>query len=107
MLIVVQWIHEILTFLVGVPIILVGCKADLRHDPDTIEDCQKTSQKPVTREQGEAMRRKIGALKYMECSALTNEGVREVFEAATRAALLPRSKTKRLRAFRLFGRNKG
>lgn len=107
MLIVVQWINEILHFLMGVPIILVGCQADLRHDPYTIKELQKTSQKPVTREQGEATRRKIGAFKYMECSALTNEGVREIFEAATRAALLSRSKTKRSRAFRLFGRNKG
>lgn len=107
MLIVVQWISEILHFLTGVPYILVGCKVDLRHDPDVIKDCQKTSQKPVTREQGETVCRKIGAFKYMECSALTNEGVREVFEAATKAALLSISKTKRPRRFRLFGRNMG
>ena len=40
--------------------------------------------------QGEEVRKKIGALKYLECSAKTNEGVREVFEHATRAALLNR-----------------
>jgi len=38
--------------------------------------------------QGEDVRKKIGAHKYLECSAKTNEGVREVFEHATRAALL-------------------
>lgn len=42
-------------------------------------------------EQGEEIRKKIGAYKYLECSAKTNEGVREVFEHATRAALLSRS----------------
>lgn len=32
--------------------------------------------------------REIGARKYLECSSLTGEGVDDVFEAATRAALL-------------------
>ena len=34
------------------------------------------------------MKKKIGARYYLECSAKTNDGVREVFEHATRAALL-------------------
>ena len=42
--------------------------------------------------QGEEIRKKIGAYKYLECSAKTNEGVREVFEHATRAALLSRNR---------------
>lgn len=101
-------------FCSGLLIILVGCKKDLRYDQKTIEELHKTSQKPVTPEQvrspnivrliggthqhrdrkltlktqGEEVRKKIGAHKYLECSAKTNEGVREVFEHATRAALL-------------------
>lgn len=35
-----------------------------------------------------AVAQKIGAARYLECSAKTGEGVREVFEHATRAALL-------------------
>lgn len=46
-------------------------------------------------QQGEEIRKKIGAYKYLECSARTNEGVREVFEHATRAALLSRSSRKK------------
>ncbi|KAN0108205.1 rho1 [Hyaloscypha variabilis] len=87
-----KWISEVLHFCSGLPIILVGCKKDLRYDQKTIEELHKTSQKPVTPEQGEEVRKKIGAYKYLECSAKTNEGVREVFEHATRAALLTKKK---------------
>lgn len=38
--------------------------------------------------QAEDVRKKIGAYKYLECSARSGEGVREVFEHATRAAML-------------------
>jgi Ras family protein A len=39
-----------------------------------------------------AVAQKIGAKQYLECSARTGEGVREVFQYATRAALLTRGK---------------
>lgn len=39
-----------------------------------------------------AVANKIGAKHYLECSARTGEGVREVFQYATRAALLSRPK---------------
>jgi hypothetical protein len=42
--------------------------------------------------QGMAVAQKIGAKYYLECSAKTGEGVREVFLFATRAALRPRHK---------------
>ncbi|KAJ3568091.1 hypothetical protein NPX13_g6542 [Xylaria arbuscula] len=90
-----KWISEVLHFCQGLPIILVGCKKDLRYDAKTIEELRKTSQKPVSPEEGEDIRKKIGAYKYLECSAKTNEGVREVFEHATRAALLSRSRPKK------------
>ena len=46
-----QWISEVLHFCQGLPIVLVGCKKDLRFDQKTIEELHKTSQKPVTPEQ--------------------------------------------------------
>ena len=42
-----------------------------------------------------AVSQKIGAYKYLECSAKSQDGVKEVFEHATRAALLAKSKKKR------------
>jgi len=89
-----KWISEVLHFCQNLPIILVGCKKDLRYDPKTIEELRKTSQKPVTPEEAESVRSKIGAHKYLECSAKTGDGVREVFEHATRAALVVAKKKK-------------
>ncbi|KAG0785549.1 hypothetical protein G6F22_007922 [Rhizopus arrhizus] len=83
-----KWISEILHFCQGLPILLVACKKDLRNDPEKIEELRKTSQKPVATEEGMSVAQKIGAYKYIECSAKTGEGVREVFEHATRAALM-------------------
>jgi len=90
-----KWISEVLHFCQGLPIILVGCKVDLRRNEAVIAELNKTNQQPVTTEQGEEVRRKIGAYKYLECSARTGDGVREVFETATRAALLTKTKTKK------------
>jgi Ras family protein A len=46
-------------------------------------------------EQGQTVANNIKATKYLECSAKTNEGVREVFEFATRAALLKKAGKKK------------
>ncbi|KAJ1990727.1 GTP-binding protein Rho1 [Dimargaris cristalligena] len=90
-----KWISEVIHFCSGLPIILVACKVDLRNDPRTIEELTKNHQSPVTEQQGMDVARRINAYKYLECSAKTNQGVREVFEHATRAALLTRPKAKR------------
>ncbi|KAK0526549.1 GTP-binding protein Rho1 [Tilletia horrida] len=83
-----KWISEVMHFCHNLPIILVGCKMDLRRDPKIIDELRKTSQRPVSTEEGMAVAQKIGATRYLECSAKTGQGVREVFEHATRAALL-------------------
>ncbi|KAK3293452.1 neuronal RhoA GEF protein [Chaetomium fimeti] len=90
-----KWCSEVHHFCPDVPKILVGCKKDLRFDQKTIEELRKTSQQPVTPEQGTTVANNIKATKYLECSAKTNEGVREVFEFATRAALLKKAGKKK------------
>ncbi|SOV04055.1 GTPase Rho1 [Ustilago sp. UG-2017a] len=87
-----KWISEVLHFCQNLPTILVGCKKDLRHDSKIVDELRKTSQRPVSAEEGMAVAQKIGAVRYLECSAKTGEGVREVFEHATRAALVQRSR---------------
>jgi len=82
-----KWICEVMHFCTGLPIILVGCKKDLRHDPKIIEELSNTNQRPTTPAEGVALASKIGAGCYLECSARTGDGVPEVFQYATRAAL--------------------
>ena len=53
---------------------------------------KRPPQTPVTYEQGLAMAKKIGAVKYIECSALTHEGVDDVFNEAIKAVLYPLEK---------------
>ncbi|KAJ2083962.1 GTP-binding protein Rho1 [Coemansia sp. RSA 988] len=87
-----KWISEVMHFCQGLPIILVGCKSDLREDPGFIEQARVNGIHLVTPEEGRDVAQKIMAHKYMECSAKTGRGVRDVFEEATRAALTTAAK---------------
>ncbi len=57
--------------------------------------CWLKLQEPVKSEEGRDMANRISAFGYLECSAKTKDGVREVFEMATRAALQVRKRKKR------------
>ena len=89
-----KWTPEVRHFCPSVPIILVGNKKDLRLDQTTIRELAKMKQEPVKQAEGTAMATKIGAVEYLECSAKTKDGVRAVFETATRAALAVKKKKK-------------
>ena len=67
-----------------------GTKIDLRDDPNTIQALQKQNMAPIRREQGLKLSKKIKAYAYVECSALTQKGLHQVFEEAIRAVLVPK-----------------
>ncbi|KAF7668032.1 hypothetical protein LDENG_00036080 [Lucifuga dentata] len=90
-----KWTPEVKHFCPNVPIILVGNKKDLRYDEHTRRELAKMKQEPVKPDEGREMATRICAFGYLECSAKTKEGVREVFELATRAALQVRKHKKR------------
>ena len=46
----------------------------------------------VSLDKAKTMAEKINAVKYMECSALTQDGLKNVFDEAIRAALVPKKK---------------
>ncbi len=89
-----KWTPEVRHFCPTVPIVLVGNKKDLRFEETTRRELAKSKQEPVKTDEGRAMADKIGAYEYLECSAKLNEGVREVFETATKAALATKKKKK-------------
>ncbi|XDA70313.1 hypothetical protein R6Z07F_000687 [Ovis aries] len=90
-----KWTPEVKHFCPNVPIILVGNKKDLRQDEHTRRELAKMKQEPVRSEEGRDMANRISAFGYLECSAKTKEGVREVFEMATRAGLQVRKNKRR------------
>jgi len=83
-----KWHPEVNHFCPNIPVLLIGCKKDLRNDPSTKEELNKISQWPVTLEEGKIVALQIGAKEYLECSARTGEGVHEVFRFASHFALL-------------------
>ncbi|KAG0253883.1 GTP-binding protein Rho1 [Actinomortierella ambigua] len=90
-----KWFSEVQHFCGGLPVLLVGCKKDLRNDPRTIEELRRNNQLPVSSEDGKRIAGNIAARDYLECSAKTGEGVREVFESATRCSLVVKPKISR------------
>ncbi|TFK19785.1 transforming protein RhoA [Coprinopsis marcescibilis] len=81
-----KWFPELQEFIPRVPIILVGCKRDLR------EEAQPPPQL-VSSDEAKALAESIGAAKYLQCSAKTGKGVLELFQSAAKVSLQgPRKK---------------
>jgi len=92
-----KWMPEITHHCPGVPYVLYGNKLDLRYDAATIAKLAERHEAPVTMEQGMALARDIGAAWYHEGSALTQQGLKHLFDHSIRLALgkAPASKPKR------------
>jgi len=82
-----KWFPEIQHHAPNVPIILVGTKSDLRNDANMLQQLQAKGLSVISKEQAEGRAREINAKCYMECSALTQEGLKAVFDAAINAAI--------------------
>ncbi|OZJ03404.1 hypothetical protein BZG36_03998, partial [Bifiguratus adelaidae] len=84
-----KWFPEVHHHCPGVPCLLVGTQVDLRDDPNVLSKLQRQKQRPIPFDQGERLARELGAVKYVECSALTQKGLKNVFDEAIVAALEP------------------
>ncbi|KAG9051295.1 Rho GTPase protein rac1 [Tulasnella sp. UAMH 9824] len=87
-----KWWPEVSHHAPSTSIVLVGTKLDLREDPNTVDKLRERRMSPVTYSQGVAMAKEIGAVKYLECSARTQKGLKNVFDEAIRAVLNPPQK---------------
>lgn len=70
-----KWVPEIRTSNPDIPILLAGLKTDLRSQ-------ELPDRTPKTRDEGWALAEELGLRSFRECSALTQEGLPDVFDAA-------------------------
>lgn len=76
-----KWVEEVRKCCPKTPYLLVGLKKDLR-------DMAINRENFVSHRAGEAAAQQINANAYLESSALTGEGVDDIFEMAARTSLL-------------------
>ncbi|KAA8645694.1 Rho family GTPase RHO3 [Aspergillus tanneri] len=77
-----KWIDEISENCPGVKLVLTALKCDLRKDEFLNDNVNA-----ITYEQGLTKAKEIGAVKYLECSAVQNRGIMETFYEAAKVAL--------------------
>lgn len=87
-----KWWPEISHHAPSTTLVLVGTKLDLREDGATVQKLRERRMSPISYGQGLSMSRDIGAVKYLECSALTQNGLKNIFDEAIRAVLSPPQK---------------
>ena len=90
-----KWVPEITHHREKIPFLLVGTHIDLRDDFNVIEKLKNICQEPITYEAGESLAKELNAVKYIECSALTQQGLKNVFDEVIQAALMDQNKKKK------------
>jgi len=82
-----RWYPELKEFCPESPILLVGTKSDLSTDENTLRMLQKQNLAPVARDVAEKLVAELKISGYLECSGLTQAGVKVVFDEASRLAV--------------------
>jgi Ras-related C3 botulinum toxin substrate 1 len=90
-----KWVPELNRYSPETPKILVGLKGDLREDIETLARLSSKGITMIEKDEAEKVKKEIGASLHMECSALTQKGLRDVFTEAIRVAVRPKKIKKR------------
>lgn len=82
-----KWIPQIRAGNLTAPIVLVGTQSDLCHSVDILIHLDQRRAKPVLFSQARRLKHTIRAHYYVECSALTQHNLKDVFDCAISAAI--------------------
>ncbi|KAG7462952.1 ras homolog family member Ua [Megalops cyprinoides] len=82
-----KWVPEIRYHCPWAPVVLVGTQSDLREDVKVLIELAKYRERPVDPQEAWLCAQDIQAVSYMECSALTQKNLKEVFDAAIVASI--------------------
>ncbi|XP_022085976.1 cell division control protein 42 homolog [Acanthaster planci] len=82
-----KWLPEVRRHNPKTPIILVGTQCDLRTDVNVLIDLAKYQERPITEEEAIYRAQRINAVSYVECSALTQHNLKDVFDTVILTAL--------------------
>ncbi|KAK3869695.1 hypothetical protein Pcinc_025019, partial [Petrolisthes cinctipes] len=86
-----KWLSELRQHNPRPPIVLVGTQSDLRTDVKVLIELAQYREQPVSEVAARRLAHQIGAIGYVESSALTQRNLKEVFDQAILAALEARS----------------
>lgn len=82
-----RWYPELKEYCPTTPILLVGTKLDLTNDDATMRSLARQSLAPITRDQALRVADELKLEGYVECSGLTQAGVKVVFDEAANLAV--------------------
>ena len=82
-----KWAPEVRSYCRNAPLLLAGTKIDLRDDPETLGRLSNHGMIPITYKQGLSCAKEIDAAKYMECSALSQRGLKDIFDEVLRLGI--------------------
>ena len=82
-----KWVPEVRQHMPGAPFLLVGTKLDMRQSEEVAARLRAEGKEPVSTADGQRLAQELGAAGYLECSALTQQGLKAVFDTSIRGAI--------------------
>ncbi|XP_022244613.1 cell division control protein 42 homolog [Limulus polyphemus] len=77
-----KWIPEVRKHCPTAPVLLVGTQCDLRTDVKVLIALDYYHERPINEYEARELAQRVSAVGYIECSALTEKNLKEVFDTA-------------------------